>query len=167
MSFLTYLQSKPDHVRTRYVFIGAVLVTAIIGGVWSTTLPTRLRSISGMAEESIKVAKNSTSPIDITKTNVANVIESATEDALRKAHEAEEAAQDPYGTLSGSLFEDPYKKLSATTTSATNTIPVEPDIIAEDVLLPATSSPILTNPVQQTQSNRIILIGTTTSKIVE
>jgi len=45
-SFLERMRAKPQHVKGRYAFLGALLITIVIGAVWVTSLPARFSSIS-------------------------------------------------------------------------------------------------------------------------
>lgn len=56
------LRKKPRHVRNRYAFWIALLITLVIVGVWSLTLPSRISNIEGTQAE-VPEAESSASSI--------------------------------------------------------------------------------------------------------
>jgi len=46
MGVLSEFQKKPDHIKKKYSFLGAVLVTLSIAFVWATSLPARFSTIN-------------------------------------------------------------------------------------------------------------------------
>lgn len=167
MSLLERIRSQPEHVRTRYVFLGALLATLVIGGIWSSTVPSRIASLSSVAREGADVAKEGADRVQNAKDNVANVIDSATDESLLQKVEEKQTEDDP--VFAGQV--NPYDKLRATTSAsgADTTTSTPPTVTAKEP--PATTTRVTTeqpfgtttSTTTSSQSPRIILIGTTTS----
>lgn len=80
LKFLDKLRTKPKHVRDQYALAFACMFTLLIGGVWSTTLPSRLSSASSVANVS---ATTNAAPFS----NLVNQLKSQFSDSLDKKPE--------------------------------------------------------------------------------
>ncbi len=65
---LDALQKKPKHVRDRYAFFGAALVTLCLLGIWVTTVPVKLAKLT-VEETAIVVAPEESivAPVEMPK----------------------------------------------------------------------------------------------------
>jgi len=61
-NFFDNLRTKPKVVRDQFALVGAVCFTAIIGGVWSLSIPARLGTVASSASTT-SVASVTTAPL--------------------------------------------------------------------------------------------------------
>jgi hypothetical protein len=138
------LRKKPRHVRNRYAFWVAVLITLVIVGVWSLTLPARISHIEGVQAEKLEEendlseisrtlgsvfsrAKNAFSMIG----NQASSTSSSTQDvpvrqdldfkALLASSSEQQALQNASTSASTTASSSAWAPLGATSTASTTT----------------------------------------------
>lgn len=186
MSLLEHIHNKPHYVRRHYAFLISFIITAIITGIWITTLPSRFADrplapkISGKTEEVRELGDL----LNDTKSQLGTVIETQKEIAksLDEVKNLEslgtENAFEGTTTLATSTV-----VTDMSTTSAMNTL-YAPTLQENSTVIPIPESSevieVKEPPVQTPSSgeggkviqietrkiqNNTILIGTTTSKI--
>lgn len=164
MSFLSNLRAKPEGVKSRIAVISALMVTGVIGVVWTSTLPVRFASLeSGIAVgvENSATAKNAITDLVAEMEQIPPPVEETeTLDASTESFFMEESALD---RLAGERF-DPTEEGGAGggveemgTETRVEETPLTTTPPAPETALPKTEEP---TPKQEP---RVILIGTTTA----
>jgi hypothetical protein len=156
MGIIQSLRSKPQHVRTQYAFVIALLITAVIAAIWMTTLPARFSGYGKVQKEDSATKEEFSNFVSDAKTQFGNVIESQ--------NEKEEDT-----SRMGDLSMDESAAVSTTTLADS----IEPDVV-QTATTTATTLPVPTQMTQSTTTSivvpsippptqKVILIGTTTS----
>ncbi len=154
MSFLKRVQSQSSSVKAQYAFVGAGLITGVIGIVWVSTIPARFADISG--ENIVEEEKETSGIIEVlekTKKQVANSINWNTE-----TEEEKEVTLSP-DTALGALTIESAPQATTTPEKAVVAAPH-----TQEKVVATTSTPPSTNEEEKTPQSKVILIATTTSQ---
>ncbi len=145
MGMLANLKNKPSAVKSQYAFLGALILTLVVAGVWTTTIPARFATI----HTSVETVSDDTA-------NVTDGIDSFMEqfDLPEAAPTTPEVAQ-PAGAL-GALQN--WQAPVATTSSTTRELDASPNSSVT-----ATTTDSIPPPSPEPKPT-VILIGTTTKK---
>lgn len=161
MSILERLKSKPERVKSNIALVGAILFTAGVGAVWTSTLPVRFATLGESLQvgiENTATAKNALTDL-VTETQETTTPENVpmiTEDSLQPSIIKESALE--------KLAEERFDPATATATPPSS----EEDPIRMIPALEATSTSPSFGSATSTPSKapvsgpRPILIGTTT-----
>lgn len=161
MSFLNNLREKPNHVKGRYAFMGATMVTGLVGIFWLMALPARFDDGSGALSQNVDTVgeEEEANPFSDIFDSPSNQTGSAI-DAIRDSNNLSDELIQQY-EIAG---RDAETVSSTTDMLATTTTPEQIEIVEE---VPTTTPTTVTEtpevPVPKPQP-RTVLIGTTTSK---
>ncbi len=182
MGMLSQFQKKPDHVKGRYAFLGAAIVTLSIGLIWFTSLPARFATIndaltSASSTQSATISKGF-------KDLVANTKEQMGEVTAPEENSNVGAESSPQNTASPEFFSlqkesalNNLKEWEVSTITSQKEAPKPilptPTLVEKPSEVPkvtastsASTSPNFTPPLPPSKPS-VILIGTTTSKKTE
>ncbi len=159
MSFLKRLKEEPSHVKTRYAFVGATVMTVAIALVWTTTLPARFGAISASIDslpETTDVASIQNGFDALISGNEGNVTEGGGDTTLEASAYSNTLPDGALGDLGG--WSEPQ---SPTVTPLATTS--EPQTTAE-ASIPTPQQQASSTPPTSAPQPTVILIGTTTKK---
>lgn len=177
MEMFHELRQKPSHIKSRYAFLGATLITLGIGVIWITTLPARFANIGESVKttsQNANVGGGFTDLVEEARKGMDTLnAETVTEEGVYgEGNVVEETGgtypQTPPAT--GAL-----SNLNGWEANATVTPPTEPTLVrgemngagtARGEAAAGTSSVSFAEPVMTPPppTPTVILIGTTTSK---
>ncbi len=163
MSFLEKVRKKPQAVKSRYAFAGAMSVTLVIGLFWITSLPARFAEVSDISKTDTKQSnefqnENSFSKLlEESKNQLGAVVDSI------KSSEGDgevliDNTQDIKIDTSNDGIQNEYVSQED----------VESVMQEEDIVIETGSEvqePVV--PVEALKESRVILIGTSTSQNTE
>lgn len=182
MDYIEKLRTKSNETKARYAFFGAIVLTCVIAGVWSSTLPARF---AAMETKQNKGDENAEQPAFLkeffatTKEQMGAVLEGVTDvdegDVGTSGGDENDIDTRPEEkpTVTGSLErlgEVVGTGTATTTVRATTTTTAErADAVSAELLIPVPKGMATTTPVATTSRNtnqgvstiRTILIGTT------
>ncbi len=164
MSFLSNLRAKPEGVKSRIAVISALMVTGVIGVVWTSTLPVRFASLeSGIAVgvENSATAKNAITDLVAEMEQIPPPVEETEPlDTSTESFFMEESALD---RLAGERF-DPTEEGETTGMAEETRMETNNGQVRETPSVPTAESPEPTvEEGTPHQEPRVILIGTTTA----
>ena len=165
MSFLENLKRKSPEAKSRYAFVGALLITLGIGLIWTTTLPARFGAIStSFKSEDMGGTANVKEGLNAF---IQGIEETSSDTSLREGVSDErqdyvlEPPQGALGSLSG---------WDGTTTTGTTTVSLKTVEVGKIEIekVPEGGSPVSQIEPSPTTTEivkpTVILIGTTTKK---
>ncbi len=125
MEFLERIRRKPDQVKARYAFGGALGATLLVGLVWSLSLPARFAEIGDAEIPFAASAESITDIIEDTKTQMGNAIEST----------------------------DPYGELNTSSVNSTDRATLEVRPLTQDQSLGAVTTPTPQAPIKEEETD--------------
>ncbi len=161
MGLIETIRSKPDHIKSRYALLGALLVTLIIAGVWFSVLPARFALI----EEHLK--DGALPKTDALSARIENtfdtIVETPEEPSLDSAATDKVTPEGALGALSVSGNAASLGVVTRSPEQGESPVERSPVVNPEDSPLPPTITPS-TSTARSPTSSGYILIGTTTKK---
>jgi hypothetical protein len=163
MSMLDGLKSKPERVKSNIALVGAIVCTASVGAVWTSTLPVRFAALGESLQvgiENTATAKNALTDLvtEVEETSAPEDVPTITEDSLQPSLMRESALE--------KLAEERFEPTAATATKRDAEVVVTPPPVVVATTTPPVRTPVEPALVTETETlapkPRTILIGTTT-----
>lgn len=151
MSFLAELRQKPSETKVQYAFAGAFVLTFVIAGIWTTTLPARFAAIGTSVESSDVQTASVQEGFGDFVDGIDDIVLTAELDQGKE--ESLPPSFEPTGALGGlSIDEDNVSSASSSPTVHT------------EASTPSGAGGSTTGATGTSSTPRIIQIGTTTKK---